>query len=95
MRTVIVFEANAVCVEQPHPLDAQFLAYRVLRGKHVGKWLSVAPAGGVDFTDAAQSYQAFTVADNASYIIADRTAFGGGCFHLGYLTGKEPLGPVA
>ena len=55
----------------------------------------MAPAGGVDFTDAAQSYQAFTLADNASYIIADRTAFGGGCFHLGYLTGKEPLGPVA
>jgi hypothetical protein len=90
---VSVFNPNTsevyVCQEQPHPKDARFTAYQ---GRD-GQWLAVTPAGLTIMTVECGSWQAFSVAE--SYLLADRSAFGGGVYRLGFVPCKEPLGPTA
>lgn len=78
-----------VCADQPHPKDATFKAYQA----RDGQWLGVTPQGLTTMSVECGSWQAFAVAE--PYLIADRTAFGGGVYRLGFVPVTEPLGPVA
>lgn len=80
-----------VCTEQKHPKDPQFLAYQLPNGH----WLGVNTDGSVLETAECGSYQAFTKMLDLPYLLADRTAFHGGCYRLGYGDVPAVTGPVA
>lgn len=94
-RTVAIFHPDThevfLATEQPHPADARFWAYQLADGR----WLGVTPSGGLTFTAEAWSFQAFTVAEGATYLLADRSAFGGRAYRLAFVVYTGPAGPIA